>query len=259
MRESRVPVAADDRHRRRARSARPDRGPPSDSAPSSTRPRAGPARAASPWRASSPPAQTASAPSGSRRCSSAKRTPIVWPAASRVVSSRASICASSVALIAASVGPTRNRHQRLLPHGLAAGFDAAFVVALAGPTEAGLQQVVRGERGEPRRQRPRAADQDPHDRRAQIVVRDARRHAVEVRERADVPVEKADLILALVDPREVAARVHQPHQEEPRLPARRRRRRPAPRRSRPRPDRPADTSAARRPRGAAASTRRPRP
>ena len=93
-------------------------------------------------------------------------------------------------------------------------------MALAGPTETGFQQVVRGERGEPRRQRARAADQDPHDGRPQIVVRDARRHAVEVRERADVPVEKADLILALVDPREVAARVHQPHQEQPRLAAR---------------------------------------
>ena len=32
-------------------------------------------------------------------------------------------------------------------------------------------------------------------------------------------VEKADLILPLVDPREVTARIHQPHQEEPRLAA----------------------------------------
>ena len=34
---------------------------------------------------------------------------------------------------------------------------------------------------------------------------------------ADVPIEKADLVLPLVDPGEVAARVHQPHQEEPRF------------------------------------------
>ena len=60
---------------------------------------------------------------------------------------------------------------------------------------------------------------DPHDRRSQIVIRDTRRHAVEVRKGADVPIEKADLILALVNPREVAARVHQPHQEQPRLAA----------------------------------------
>ena len=40
-----------------------------------------------------------------------------------------------------------------------------------------------------------------------------------MREGADVDVEKADLILPLVDPAEVAARVHQPQQEEPRLAA----------------------------------------
>jgi hypothetical protein len=36
-----------------------------------------------------------------------------------------------------------------------------------------------------------------------------------VREGPDVPIEEADLVLALVNPREIAARVHQPHQEEP--------------------------------------------
>ena len=119
----------------------------------------------------------------------------------------------------ASVGADGNRHEHLLPHRFAAGLDAAFVVALAGPAEARFQQVVRRERGEPRRQRARAADEDPHDRRPQIVVGHASRHAVEMRKGADVPVEKTDLILPLVDPREVAARVHQPHQEEPRLAA----------------------------------------
>jgi len=79
---------------------------------------------------------------------------------------------------------------------------------------------VRGERLEPRRQRAGAAHQDPDDSRSQIVVRDAGRYALKVRKGADVPVEKADLILALVDPREVAARVHQPHQEQPGLAAR---------------------------------------
>jgi hypothetical protein len=64
----------------------------------------------------------------------------------------------------------RNRDERLLPHGLAARFDPALIVALAGPTETRLQQVVRGERSEARRQRARAADEDPHDRRAQIVI-----------------------------------------------------------------------------------------
>ena len=131
--------------------------------------------------------------------------------------------------------PARNRDQRLLADRLAAGFDAALIVALAGPTEAGLEQVVRGQRGEPRRQRPRAADQDPHDGRPQIVVRHARRHAVEVRKRADVPVEKADLILALVDPREVAARGTSAASGRATPCGGSRRGRPAPRRSRPPP------------------------
>jgi hypothetical protein len=41
-----------------------------------------------------------------------------------------------------------------------------------------------------------------------------------VREGADVSIEKTDLVLALVDPSKVAAGIHQPHQEEPRLAAR---------------------------------------
>jgi len=79
---------------------------------------------------------------------------------------------------------------------------------------------VRRQRGESRRQGAGAPDQDPDHHGPQIVVRDASRNPVEVRKRADVPVQKADLILALVDPRKVAARIHQAHQEEPRLPAR---------------------------------------
>ena len=41
----------------------------------------------------------------------------------------------------------------------------------------------------------RAADQDPHDGCAQIIVGDAGRHAIEVRERADMPVEKTERVL----------------------------------------------------------------
>src|SRR5829696_9025655 len=52
-----------------------------------------------------------------------------------------------------------------------------------------------------------------------IIVRHARRDAVEVREGADMAVEKTDLILTLVDPREVTAGVHQPHQKQPGLAA----------------------------------------
>jgi hypothetical protein len=51
----------------------------------------------------------------------------------------------------------------------------------------------------------RAANQDPDDSRPKIVVGDSRRYSLEVRKRADVSVEKIDVILTLVNPREVAA------------------------------------------------------
>jgi hypothetical protein len=47
-----------------------------------------------------------------------------------------------------------------------------------------LKHEMRRERGKPRRQRPRPADENPHDGRTEIVVRDARRHATEVRQGA---------------------------------------------------------------------------
>ena len=111
----------------------------------------------------------------------------------------------------------RNRHQRLPAERFAARLHAAFVVAFAGPAEARLHQVMRRERRKPRRQRALAADEDPDDGRAEIVVRDPAGHAIEMREGPHVPIEKTDLVLALVDPGKVAAGVHQPHQKEPRL------------------------------------------
>src|SRR5262249_43357700 len=113
----------------------------------------------------------------------------------------------------------RNRRERLSPQRFAAGLHAAFVVAFARPTDARLEEVMRRGRHKARRQRPLTPDENPGDRRLEIVVRQPGRHAAEVRERAHVAIEKADLVLPLVDPREVAAGVHQPHQEEPRLAA----------------------------------------
>ncbi len=95
------------------------------------------------------------------------------------------------------------------------------------------------------------------DRGPEIVVGDARRHAIEMRKGPDVAIEKTDLILPLVDPREVAARGTSAASGTATLCGGCRRRRRAPRRSRLRPDRPADRSAARRPRDAAASIPRP--
>jgi hypothetical protein len=50
---------------------------------------------------------------------------------------------------------------------------------------------------------------------AKVVVDAARRHSAEVRERAHVPVEERHLIAALVEPREVAPRVHEAQHEHP--------------------------------------------
>ena len=65
----------------------------------------------------------------------------------------------------------RNRDQRLAAQGFAPRFDAAFVVAFARPTKTRLKEVMRRERGKPWRQGALAADEDPHDRGAEIVVR----------------------------------------------------------------------------------------
>jgi hypothetical protein len=97
-----------------------------------------------------------------------------------------SICASSVALIPASVGPlgigTSGCCRTALPR------DSTPPLSwLAGPTETRFEEVVRGECREPRRQGPGAADQDPHDRGPQIVVRDTRgacRRSAQTRGRA---------------------------------------------------------------------------
>jgi hypothetical protein len=102
---------------------------------------------------------------------------------------------------------------------LSGSLSTAFVVADPGPTEARLEEVMRGERRKARRQRPLAADENPRHRWTQIVVRDPQRHAARMREGARVPVEKADLILPLVDPTEIPAGVHQAQHKEPRLPS----------------------------------------
>jgi hypothetical protein len=81
-----------------------------------------------------------------------------------------------------------------------------------------LEAVVRRERRKPRRQRALAADQNPDRRGAQTVICEPSGHASEVRE--GVHIEEADLVLPLIHTREVAARVHQPHQKEPPLASR---------------------------------------
>src|SRR5207253_1394211 len=87
----------------------------------------------------------------------------------------------------------RNRHQMLPSDGLAARFDAALVVAGAWSAEARLEEVVRRERFEARRQLALGADQMLRYCRLEIVVRDALRNAGKMLEGAHVAVEKAHL------------------------------------------------------------------
>ena len=106
----------------------------------------------------------------------------------------------------------------LQPHAPAAPLDPALIVALAGPREAGLVQVVTHQRLKPLGELAPGELHAPH-RRCEVVVDDARGHPAEVGERPHVAVEEGDLVLAVVEPDEVAARVHQPHQELPGLAA----------------------------------------
>ena len=87
---------------------------------------------------------------------------------------------------------------------------------LAGAREGGLDAVVAGERREALAQGAARELHPPH-RGGEIVVDRAPRHPAEVGEGAHVAVEEGELVLALVEPHEVAPRVHQPHQEEPGL------------------------------------------
>ncbi|HEX4352651.1 MAG TPA: hypothetical protein VHZ95_07055 [Polyangiales bacterium] len=73
------------------------------------------------------------------------------------------------------------------------------------------------EREKPWRELALAADEDLAHGRAKIVVHEAMRHRAEVRERADVTVEKARLVLARIEPREIALRVHEAHHEHVRF------------------------------------------
>ena len=111
----------------------------------------------------------------------------------------------------------RNRYELLPADRLAARLDAALVVSRPWTREARLEQVVICDREEARCQLALATDEDLANSSPEIVVDDPMRHCSEASERADVPVEEARLILAWIEPREVAARVHEAHHEHVRL------------------------------------------
>ena len=87
-------------------------------------------------------------------------------------------------------------------------FDAAFLVcpSLPGLTEEGLEDVVTAYRDEALGLVAVATHQHPGDRRLQVVVADAARHAPEVLEGPDVSVDENLLGLVGIDAVEALAR-----------------------------------------------------
>ena len=90
------------------------------------------------------------------------------------------------------------------PYPLAARLDAALVVPRARTREARLDEIVRSELEEAWAQHALAPDQDARHRRLEIVVDQPMRDEAEVLEGAHVPVEEGHLILARIEPGEVA-------------------------------------------------------
>jgi hypothetical protein len=111
----------------------------------------------------------------------------------------------------------RYRHQVLPSDVTPAALDAALIVTFSGAAEPSLEGIVRGEGGEPRAQDPRRTDEHLGHGRRQVVVGDRGDHAGEVRERGDMRRQKPGGVLLRAEHREVAPRVHQTHQKQPRL------------------------------------------
>jgi hypothetical protein len=95
---------------------------------------------------------------------------------------------------------------------LPAALHAALVVAFPDAREVGLEQIVADQRQESLGEFAPRADDLAH-RGREIIVDAAPRDSAQVCECPHVTIEKRQLIAALVEPGELAARVHQPHQE----------------------------------------------
>jgi hypothetical protein len=108
----------------------------------------------------------------------------------------------------------RNRSEMLEPDRLAAAFHAALVVPFTDAGEVRLEQIVADQRLEAAREFAPRADDLAH-RRREIIVHAAPRDSAQVGKCPHVAVEKGQLIAALVEPGELAPRVHQPQQELP--------------------------------------------
>ncbi len=102
------------------------------------------------------------------------------------------------------------------PHCAATGTPPLPCRVRSPAREARLEEVMTGERLEPRAQLSLAAHDSPH-RRAQIVVQQPVGHPAQVGEGPDMSFEKADLILPREEPGEVPAGEHRPQQKQMRL------------------------------------------
>jgi hypothetical protein len=107
----------------------------------------------------------------------------------------------------------------LQPDRLASTFDATLVVSLPRASKTRLEQEVADQGFEPVRQLPFLQPEDALHRRRQVIVNQAPGHPAQVRERPHMSIQEAGAITMIVQVDEVAARVHQPHQELPCLAA----------------------------------------
>src|SRR5438552_9640644 len=108
----------------------------------------------------------------------------------------------------------RDRSEMLKPDRLTAAFHSALVVPFADAGEVRLEQIVADQRQEPAREFAPHTNNLAYCSR-EIIVYAAPRDSAQVGKRPHVAVEKGQLIATLVEPGELAPRVHQPQQELP--------------------------------------------
>jgi hypothetical protein len=105
----------------------------------------------------------------------------------------------------------------LQPDRLAPALDTPFVMALTRPRKAGLEEIMRGQRGKALGQHALRPDHLA-DGRGQIVVRHPLGHATERGKGPHVRIQQRQLIAAVIEPHKVIAGVHEAHEEFPGVP-----------------------------------------
>jgi hypothetical protein len=102
----------------------------------------------------------------------------------------------------------------LKPDVLAPAFDSSFIVPLAWSGKAGFKKVVGRKRRESVSQKALTAN-DTADCGSEVIVGETIRGAAKMGESADVAIKEGDLVTTIIQPDEIIAGVHQPHQELP--------------------------------------------